>query len=156
MFPPIDCGFIVDPIRKFSYQLSKNSSAFSRLYYGKWVSQVLFNDQYNSCLIWLLQSWQYYSPKLYSLEDAFVQVLGQYAQRHYAQGHYAQENYVQTEITPNEIKLFEANRSNFFQVIIWRGLNICCMARSLGSLRQVATLRHGHMARRSASLRSCI
>ena len=33
---------------------------------------------------------------------------------------------------------------------------ICCMARSLRSLRQVATLRHGHMARRSASLRSCI
>ena len=30
------------------------------------------------------------------------------------------------------------------------------MARSLRSLRQVATLRHGHMARRSASLRSCI
>ena len=29
---------------------------------------------------------------------------------------------------------------------------ICCMARSLRSLRQVATLRHGHMARRSASL----
>ena len=35
-------------------------------------------------------------------------------------------------------------------------LHICCMARSLRSLRQVATLRHGHMARRSASLRSCI
>ena len=33
---------------------------------------------------------------------------------------------------------------------------ICCMARSLRFLRQVATLRHGHMARRSASLRSCI
>ena len=33
---------------------------------------------------------------------------------------------------------------------------ICCMARSLCSLRQVATLRHGHMVRRSASLRSCI
>ena len=33
---------------------------------------------------------------------------------------------------------------------------ICCMARSLPSLRQVATLRHGYMARRSASLRSCI
>ena len=33
---------------------------------------------------------------------------------------------------------------------------ICCMARSLRSLRQVATLRRGHMARRSASLRSCI
>ena len=33
---------------------------------------------------------------------------------------------------------------------------ICCMARSLRSLRQVATLRHGHMERRSASLRSCI
>ena len=30
------------------------------------------------------------------------------------------------------------------------------MARLLRSLRQVATLRHGHMARRSASLRSCI
>ena len=27
---------------------------------------------------------------------------------------------------------------------------ICCMARSLRSLGQVATLRHGHMARRSA------
>ena len=34
--------------------------------------------------------------------------------------------------------------------------HICCMARLLRSLRQVATLRHGHMARRSASLRSCI
>ena len=33
---------------------------------------------------------------------------------------------------------------------------ICCMARSIRSLRQVATLRHGHMAHRSASLRSCI
>ena len=30
------------------------------------------------------------------------------------------------------------------------------MARSLRSLRQVALLRHGHMARRSASVRSCI
>ena len=30
------------------------------------------------------------------------------------------------------------------------------MARSLRFLRQVATLRHGHMARRSASVRSCI
>ena len=38
-------------------------------------------------------------------------------------------------------------------------LAICCMARSLRSLHQVAkvaTLRHGHMARRSPSLRSCI
>ena len=48
-----------------------------------------------------------------------LKVLGQYAQRHYAQGHYAQghyaqENYAQTEIMPNEIKLFEANSSNFF------------------------------------------
>ena len=34
--------------------------------------------------------------------------------------------------------------------------HICCMDRSLRSLRQVATLRHGHMARRAASLRSCI
>ena len=34
--------------------------------------------------------------------------------------------------------------------------HVCCMARSLRSLRQVATLRHGHMARRSALLRSCI
>ena len=33
---------------------------------------------------------------------------------------------------------------------------ICCMARSLRSLRQVATMRHGDMAGRSASLRSCI
>ena len=33
---------------------------------------------------------------------------------------------------------------------------IYCMARSLRSLRQVATLRHSHMTRRSASLRSCI
>ena len=33
---------------------------------------------------------------------------------------------------------------------------ICCMARSLHSLRQVATLVHGQMARRSASHRSCI
>ena len=33
---------------------------------------------------------------------------------------------------------------------------ICCMARSLRSLRQVATLRNDHMARRSAPLRSCI
>ena len=30
--------------------------------------------------------------------------------------------------------------------------HICCMVRSLRSLRQVATLRHGHVARRSASL----
>ena len=29
-------------------------------------------------------------------------------------------------------------------------VHICCMARSLRSLRQVATLRHGHMARRFA------
>ena len=29
-------------------------------------------------------------------------------------------------------------------------IHICCMARSLRSLRQVATLRHGHMARRFA------
>ena len=29
---------------------------------------------------------------------------------------------------------------------------VCCMARSPRSLRQVATLRHGHMARRFASL----
>ena len=29
-------------------------------------------------------------------------------------------------------------------------LHICCMARLLRSLRQVATLRHGHMARRFA------
>ena len=71
-------------------------------------------------------------------------------------GQYAQGNYAQTETTPKEIKLFKANSSDFFQVIIRRGLNICCMARSLRSLRQVATLRHGHMARRSASLRSCI
>ena len=35
-------------------------------------------------------------------------------------------------------------------------LYICCMARSLRSLRQVATLRHDQLARRSASLRSCI
>ena len=33
---------------------------------------------------------------------------------------------------------------------------ICCLARSLRSLRQVATLKQGHMARRSALLRSCI
>ena len=33
---------------------------------------------------------------------------------------------------------------------------ICCMAWSLRSLRQVATLRHGHLARRSVSFRSCI
>ena len=71
-------------------------------------------------------------------------------------GHYAQRNYAQTEIMPKEIKLFKANSSDYFQVIIWRGLHICCMARSLRSLRQVATLRHGHMARRCASLRSCI
>ena len=37
-----------------------------------------------------------------------------------------------------------------------RILSYSCIARSLRSLRQVATLRHGHMARRSASLRSCI
>ena len=33
--------------------------------------------------------------------------------------------------------------------ILWR-LHICCTARSLRSLCQVATLRHGHMARRFA------
>ena len=47
----------------------------------------------------------------------------------------------------------------FFAGIEWNAIEfyrICCMARSLRSLRQVATLRHGHMARRSASLRSCI
>ena len=45
-------------------------------------------------------------------------VLGQYPQRHYAQGHYALGNYAQTEITPKEIKLFKANSSDYFQVII--------------------------------------
>ena len=35
---------------------------------------------------------------------------------------------------------------------LFEEVHICCMARSLRSLRQVATLRHGHMARRFASL----
>ena len=35
---------------------------------------------------------------------------------------------------------------------LFEDVHICCTARSLRSLRQVATLRHGHMARRSASL----
>ena len=35
---------------------------------------------------------------------------------------------------------------------LFEEVHICCMARSLRSLCQVATLRHGHMARRSASL----
>ena len=37
-----------------------------------------------------------------------------------------------------------------------RGYYGYCMARSLCSLHQVAILRHGHMARRSVSHRSCI
>ena len=54
-----------------------------------------------------------------------------------------------TEIEPfDRIAGIEWNAVEFYR--------ICCMARSLRSLRQIATLRHGHMARRSASLRSCI
>ena len=54
-----------------------------------------------------------------------------------------------TEVEPfDRIAGIEWNAVEFYR--------ICCMARSLRSLRQVATLRHGHMARRSASLRSCI
>ena len=37
---------------------------------------------------------------------------------------------------------------------LFHEVNICCMARSLRSLRQVATLRHGHMARRFAAFRA--
>ena len=53
-----------------------------------------------------------------------------------------------------EVEPFDRNAG-----IDWNAVEfyrISFMARSLGSLRQVATLRHGHMARRSASLRSCI
>ena len=54
-----------------------------------------------------------------------------------------------TEVEPfDRIAGIERNAVEFYR--------ICCMARSLRSLRQVATLRHDHMARRSASLRSCI
>ena len=54
-----------------------------------------------------------------------------------------------TEVEPyDRIAGIERNAVEFYR--------ICCMARSLRSLRRVATLRHGHMARRSASLRSCI
>ena len=50
-----------------------------------------------------------------------------------------------TEVEPfDRIAGIEWNAVEFYR--------ICCMARSLRSLRQVATLRHGHMARRSASL----
>ena len=57
--------------------------------------------------------------------------------------------YSQTEVEPfDRIAGIEWNAVEFYRT--------CCMARSLRSLRQVATLRHGHMARRSASLRSCI
>ena len=35
---------------------------------------------------------------------------------------------------------------------LFEEVHICCMAWLLRALRQVATLRHGHMARRSASL----
>ena len=48
-----------------------------------------------------------------------------------------------------------AHRVRFDRIaaIEWNAVEfycLCCMARSLRSLRQVATLRHGHMARRSA------
>ena len=45
-----------------------------------------------------------------------------------------------TEVEPfDRIAGIEWNAVEFYR--------ICCMARSLRSLRQVATLRHGHMAR---------
>ena len=48
-----------------------------------------------------------------------------------------------TEVEPfDRIAGIECNAVEFYRV--------CCMARSLRSLRQVATLRHGHMARRFA------
>ena len=54
-----------------------------------------------------------------------------------------------TEVEPfDRIAGIEWNAVEFYR--------ICCMARSLRSLRQVATLRHGLMTRRSASFRSCI
>ena len=54
-----------------------------------------------------------------------------------------------TEVEPFDRNAWiEWNAVEFYRV--------CCMARSLRSIRQVATLRHGNMARRSASLRSCI
>ena len=57
--------------------------------------------------------------------------------------------------------IFKTEQNEWLQPIcmeldLFEEVHICCMARSLRSLRQVATLRHGHMARRSASLRSCI
>ena len=51
-----------------------------------------------------------------------------------------------TEVEPfDQIAGIEWNAVEFYR--------ICFMARSLRSLRQVATLRHGHLARRSAPLR---
>ena len=50
-----------------------------------------------------------------------------------------------TEVEPfDRIAGIEWNAVEFY--------GFCCMARSLRSLRQVATLRQSHMARRSASL----
>ena len=47
----------------------------------------------------------------------------------------------------------EFHISDYVHLVIFCGdYHICCMARSLRSFRQVAILRHGHMARRSASL----
>ena len=69
---------------------------------------------------------------------------------------------VLSQVTGNRIFLVERTEVEPFDRIAeieWNAVEfyrICCMARSLRSLRQVATLRHGHMARRSASLRSCI
>ena len=50
-----------------------------------------------------------------------------------------------------EFKLlaFSAVTANMLELYLKR-FACCCMARSLRSLRQVATLRHGHMARRFA------
>ena len=54
-----------------------------------------------------------------------------------------------TEVEPfDRIAGIERNAVEFYRV--------CFMAWSLRSLRQVAFLRHGHMARLFASLRSCI
>ena len=40
--------------------------------------------------------------------------------------------------------------ANYIGRDLFEEVHICCIARSLRSLRQVATLRNGHMARRFA------
>ena len=83
-------------------------------------------------------------------------VVGQHAQRHHTQGHYAQEISPERKLRTRKLSYSKRLAAIFFTLLFEEVVNICCMALSLRSRRQVATLRHGHMARRSASLRSCI